>query len=251
MTADWWLEFFDDEYAFLYSAALTPERTEREVAGAVAILRLMPGQRVLDLCCADGRHAVALQRRGMRVAGVDASAQLLRRASQRAVRVLGDAPGPALIRADVRALPVRRAFDAALLLFSSIGYGTDADTEAMFAAARGALIEGGQMLVECAHRDLHVRRSGPSHEAREWTEIGGVRVLTERRLDPVAGVESAVFRWGSPEVARHFRQRLYTPTELLPMLARAGFQDARVYGDYDRRAFCIDAPFLLVHARAR
>ena len=141
----WWTEFFDDDYPFLYGAALTPERTEREVAGAVAILGLREGQRLLDLCCGDGRHAVALQRRGLRVTGVDASRPLLRRAARKARAVLGGAraddgdsdgeaaahePGqqrstaalPLLVQADARALPLRCAFDAAVILFSSIGY---------------------------------------------------------------------------------------------------------------------------------
>jgi SAM-dependent methyltransferase len=262
---DWWREFFDEEYAFLYSGALTPERTEREVAGAAAILQIVAGQRVLDLCCGDGRHSVALQRRGLRVTGLDASLPLLRRARARAARVMGgesDEPDrcaeggedhPRFVAADARALPVKPAFDAALLLFSSIGYGTDEDTEAMLRAARAALVAGGQLLLECAHRDLHVARIGPQLAARDWVDLDGVRVCTERRLDPVAGVEHAVFRYQrgtAPEEVRRFRHRLYTPTELLPMLARAGFREARVYGDYDRRAFAPDAPFLVLHARA-
>ncbi len=258
---DWWREFFDEDYAFLYSEALTPERTEREVAAAVAILRLSSGQRVLDLCCGDGRHAVALQRRGYRVTGADASLSLLKKAGARAARVLGeegDEPAPSVahphfVAGDARALPLRARFDAALLLFSSIGYGSHEDTLAMLAAARGALVAGGQLLVECAHRDLHVQRLGPSLTARDWTELRGARVLTERRLDPIAGVEHALFRLqreGQAEVTKRFQHRLYTPTELVPLLARAGFAEVRVHGDYDRRPFTPSAPCLILHARA-
>ena len=73
----WWREFFDEDYPVLYAPALLPERTEREVAGAVAILRLREGSRLLDLCCGTGRHSIALRRRGLRVAGVDSSLKLL------------------------------------------------------------------------------------------------------------------------------------------------------------------------------
>jgi SAM-dependent methyltransferase len=260
---DWWREFFDDDYPFLYGAALTPERTEREVAGAAALLRLRPGQRVLDLCCGDGRHAIALRRRGLRVVGADASLSLLRRAATRALRVLDtqgpepleDAPPPELphfVQADARALPLRPAFDAALLLFSSVGYGTDADTEAMLRAARAALGAGGQLLVECAHRDLHLRLAGASLRSRDWIDLDGVRVFTERELDPVAGVERATFRFARDgrEVVKEFRHRLYTPGELWALAERAGFVEPRFHGDYDRRPFAPDAPFLLLHARA-
>jgi hypothetical protein len=168
--------------------------------------------------------------------------------------VLGDTPAalPQFVQGDARALPLSPRFDAALLLFSSIGYGSDADTEAMFHAARGALLPGGQLLLECAHRDLHVRRAGPQLLAREWMELDGVTVLTERTLDPVAGIEHAVFRFQreGAEIVKHFHHRLFTPTELQPMLTRAGFHELRVFGDYDRRAFSPDAPCLIVQAKA-
>jgi SAM-dependent methyltransferase len=257
---EWWREFFDKDYPLLYGAALTPERTEREVRGVVELLSLREGQRVLDLCCGDGRHAVALERRGLRVTGVDASLPLLVKAARRARDVLsGNDPegvaevtGPRLVQADARAVPLRAAFDAAVLLFSSIGYGSDADTEAMLRAACGALVAGGQLLVECAHRDLHVRRYGARCEATEQVEIRGVRVLTERRFDAAEGVEEATFHFqrAGDEVVKRFRHRLYTATELTAMLRRAGFADLRVLGDYEGGPFHAEAPFLVVRARA-
>lgn len=260
MTGEWWREFFDDDYALLYGATLTPERTEAEVAGVAALLALPEGARLLDLCCGDGRHAVALHRRGFRVVGVDASAPLLARARRRAASVLGgnapesDAPDlPSFVRADARALPLRQAFNAATLLFTSIGYGSDDDSLAMLRAARAALVPGGQLVVECAHRDDLVRRRGDAERETETLDVGGVRVTTERRFDALLGVEHATFTFARPggeaPVEKRFRHRVFTPGELLALLRVAGFTRLDVYGDYDRRAFTASAPRLLVHAR--
>jgi SAM-dependent methyltransferase len=236
----WWERFFDEDYVFLYSAALTPERSESEVAGAAALLRLKPGARVLDLCCGDGRHAIPLQRRGFAVTGVDSSAPLLRAALKRA-EIVG--ARPLLVRADARALPLRAGFDAALLLFNSLGYGSDADSVDMLREARRC---APQLLLEVAHRDEHVRRAPPGVQ-REWMELRGAFILTERWIDPLAGVAHAVFRFNGR--VKEFRHRIFTATELLALLREAGFAKIDAFGGYDRRPFATDSPQLVVHAR--
>lgn len=247
---DWWREFFDEDYLFLYGPALHPERTEMEVAGATALLRLRQGARVLDVCCGDARHSVPLQRRGFRVVSVDASRSLLRAAQRRAESI---AAHPGFVQADARRLPVRAAtFDAAVLLFNSIGYGNDQDTRTMLGEIRRALGPQGQLLLECAHRDEHVRRGSAQGPQREWMENHGVRVLTERWIDPIDGIAHAVFRFQRPDgrgVEKHFQHRLYTATEIGERMREAGFQRLDFYGGYDRRAFGLDSPQLVVHGR--
>ncbi len=242
----WWREFFDEDYPVLYAPALLPERTEREVAGAVAILRLREGSRLLDLCCGTGRHSIALRRRGLRVAGVDSSLKLLKHAQERAGRV---GAFPAWVGGDARDLPLRAAsFDAAICLFNSIGYGTDAEALAMLREARRCAPE---LLLETVHRDEHVRNTAPGG-VFEWAERDGVRVLVERWIEAVPGVSRASFRIqreGRPDVVKEFRHRLYSATELVALLRKAGYERIEGYGGYDRRPFAIDSPLFLAHAR--
>ena len=42
---------------------------------------------------------------------------------------------------------------------------------------------------------------------------------------------------------------LTSATELVAMLRKAGFERIECYGDYDRRAFAIDSPLFVAHAR--
>jgi SAM-dependent methyltransferase len=242
----WWRDFFDEEYPVIYAPAIAPEQTEREVAALVAILRLKEGARVLDLGCGTGRHAIALRRRGMRVAGVDSSAKLLALARDRAARV---GAFPSWILGDTRELPLRAgSFDAAIYLFNTIGYGTDAEALAMLREARRC---APALLLETVHRDEHVRNTAPGG-VFEWAERDGVRVLVERWIEAIPGVSRAIFRIqreGKPDVVKDFRHRLYSATELFGMLRKAGYERIEAYGDYDRRAFAIDSPLFLAHAR--
>jgi SAM-dependent methyltransferase len=242
----WWRTFFDEDYPVLYGPVLAPERTEREVACVASLLRLPVDARLLDLCCGTGRHSIALQRRGLRVCGLDYSPQLLKDAALKSTRV---GSFPALIRGDARDLPLRSgAFDAAICLFNSLGYGTDAEALAMLREARRC---APQLILEVVHRDEHVRSSGPGG-VFEWAEYDGHRVLVERWIEVIPGVSRATFRIqrdGKPDVVKELRHRLYTATELLALLRKAGFERFDCYGDYDRRVFAIDSPLLLVHAR--
>jgi SAM-dependent methyltransferase len=242
----WWQDFFDADYPGLYAPMLVPERTEVEVAFAVQMLRLKEGSRVLDLCCGNGRHAIALQRRGMQVCGVDYSSPLLKAAQERSERI---GAHPRLVRGDARDLPLRGAsFDAAICLFNSFGYGGDVEALAMLREARRC---APQLVLEVVHRDEHVRNISPDGTF-EWAERDGLRVLVERRIDPIPGIARAIFRIqrdGRPDVIKELRHRLYSATELVGLLRKAGYDRTDCYGDYDRRPFSLDSPLLIVHAR--
>ncbi|HEX4384557.1 MAG TPA: class I SAM-dependent methyltransferase [Myxococcales bacterium] len=242
----WWQTFFDDDYAVLYAPVLAPERTEREVACIASLLKARDGFRLLDLCCGTGRHSIALRRRGLRVCGVDYSLPQLRAGRELSQRV-GAFPG--FLRGDARDLPLRAgSFDAVICLFNSLGYGTDAEALAMLREAHRV---APQLVLEIAHRDEHVRNGGPGG-VFEWAERDGVRVLVERWIEAIPGYSRATFRIqreGKPDVVKDLRHRLYTATELLALLRKAGYERFDCYGDYDRRAFAIDSPLLLVHAR--
>ena len=244
-----WLDleqFFDAEYETLYPAALDPARTEREVKACVGILGLREGMRVLDVCCGTGRHSIALQRRGLRVTGVDLAPALLARAVDRASRV---GSFPAWVRGDARMLPLRDgAFDAAVCLFNSIGYGTDAESLAMLREMRRC---AKAVLIDIVHRDEHAR-TWKQGGVYEWGEFEGFRILADWDMDPVAGVARATFRIvraGKPEVRKELKHRLWSATEMVELLRKAGFSRIDCYGDYDRRKFDVDSPILLAHAR--
>lgn len=87
--------------------------TGTEVVFLTDALALRQGERILDVGCGTGRHAVALAADGMRVTGVDLSPDMLARARARA-----EAAGVEvdLREADASDLPPIGPFDAAICL---------------------------------------------------------------------------------------------------------------------------------------
>ncbi len=111
--ASGWQRFFASA-AERYDEEGFTKATDAEVALLTSLLELQPGQRLLDVGCGTGRHAVPLAALGLQVTGVDLSPEMLERAAARAA-----AAGVALdlLVADARDLPDHLgAFDVALCL---------------------------------------------------------------------------------------------------------------------------------------
>ena len=243
-----WVDFFDDAYRELYAELLHPVRTEFEVASVVRLLALREGERVLDLCCGDGRHAIPLQRRGMRVTGVDLALPMVRGAQARARRVLNDEDSqPIFIRGDCARLPLRPVFDAAVLLYNSISFGSRAMTEGLLKNARAALGAGGRMLIECTHRDHEARAARVDRDVEELPGPKGP-IEIERWFDPIAGEQHAKMRFKDADGSareKHLRYLLYTAGELRQLVLGAGFRDVELLGGYDGKPFGLDTPAVI------
>ena len=108
---DHWFEPLADHLGSAYLRYSFTKGTAKEVDFLVEALGLEPGQRVLDVGCGPGRHALALAERGIEVRGVDISqrfVELARRATPR--------PAPRFERLDARELPFDAEFDAVISL---------------------------------------------------------------------------------------------------------------------------------------
>jgi ubiquinone/menaquinone biosynthesis C-methylase UbiE len=245
-SAETWDAFFSDFYLRAYA---DDERDSHASAQALAAARLAgcpDGGDVLDVPCGFGRHSMPLARAGYRVVGVDRAQTLLDEARRRR----GGERWPKLVRADYRELPLPAAsFDLALNLFTSLGYlGDEEDTRALAEIGR-VLRPGGRLVIEAMHRDLLVSNF---HE-QDWRLLGEGRLLLEQRtFDPVSGVAQMTQTLVDPTGARDSRMeslRVYTATELIAMLDRSGFAEAKCYGDLDGGALGTGTRLVIVARR--
>jgi ubiquinone/menaquinone biosynthesis C-methylase UbiE len=241
-----WDAFFSDFYLRAYADVEGREEAEAQALGAARLAGCSAGGDLLDVPCGFGRHSLPLAEAGYRVVGVDRSESLLAEARRRA----GGAGWPQLVRADYRELPFADgSFDAALNLFTSLGYlGDEEDTRVLREIGR-VVRPGGRVVIETMHRDLLVR---DFHE-QDWRLVGKGRLLLEQRtFDPAAGVvqstQTLIERTGQRD-SRTCSVRAYSATELIAMLTRAGFEDARCHGDLAGGPFATDTRLVIVARR--
>jgi SAM-dependent methyltransferase len=242
-------ETWDALFSDFYLRAYLDDEADADAAvhaqSAARLAACPAGGDVLDVPCGYARHAIPLSRAGYCVTGVDRSPTLLAEARRRA----GD-DGPALVEADYRELPFAdESFDAALNLFTSLGfYGDEEDVKALAEIGR-VLRPAGRLVIETMHRDRLVHGF---HE-QDWRRVGEGRLLLEQRnFDAASGVaqttQTLIDNTGERD-SRTFAVRVYTATELVAMLRRAGFDDARCYGDLEGGPFATTTRLVIVARR--
>ena len=225
-----WDELFDESYFRFYGPMLDDERARIEAEGAIGLADVEPGAEVLDCPCGFARHSAVLATLGYRMTGVDRSAAQLAEARRR----LGSAEWPRLSRADYRELPFEDAsFDAALNLFTSLGY-LDRDGDVtVLRELRRVLRPGGRLVLETMHRDRLARVYTP----RAWDPLPDGSIVHRRSgsFDLVAGTVANTYRilGGDDPVERRFVHRVYTAGEWDAMLAEAGFSQRRFLGGWN------------------
>jgi SAM-dependent methyltransferase len=234
---EWWKTFFDTDYLHLWEGVEALDKTEREVTGLWTVLNLTADSRVLDAPCGYGRISRALAERGAQVLGVDFSADLLAEAERRR----GDLPTERLRyqQHDLRTPLKEAGFDAGLNIFSSLGYGTEAEDIAILSTLRAAVRPGGRVFVETMHRDRVA--VGLSHNQRFANRLpDGTLLVEEPRLDPVAGRVETTWYWSGPSGSgcKSASVRVYTATELVRVVESAGLRLCSVYNG------CSSEPFV-------
>jgi ubiquinone/menaquinone biosynthesis C-methylase UbiE len=213
--------FFDDnQYVRTVVAEKPPAESAAQAHGAAGLAGCLPGARILDAGCGQGRHAVPLARAGYDLVGLDASRTLLA-AARRALR---GGRWPRFVCGSYARLPFEpRSFDAVMCLGTALGYMGEGGDHAALREFRRVLVPGGRLVIET----LHYREIGTGlREQEERPLTSGAVLRFDRRFDRARRMMHETQRLddgtadGSP---RSYEMRVYCEDEWRRMLERAGF----------------------------
>ncbi len=234
VSPDWWRHLFNSLYLKTDADIVDdPRVTGTEVEFVSDLLRLASDERILDLCCGQGRHSLELARRGYRnVEGLDRSHFLIHRARMQARKA-----GLSLRfrEGDARRLPYASdSFDAVMLLGNSFGYfETVHDDLRVLKEIFRVLKPWGRFLIDAA--DGAYLREHFQPRSWEWIDknlfVCRERSLTldDQRLisrEVVTHVNKGVI------VDQLYAERLYTRESLNELLKTAGFSDIGFHGEF-------------------
>jgi ubiquinone/menaquinone biosynthesis C-methylase UbiE len=149
-----------------------------------------------------------------------------------------------LMECGAESLPLEdRSVDSVVMTWTLCSIG---DPGQALAEIRRVLRPGAKLVVELMHRDRLVR----GFSEQDWRLLGEGRLLLEQRtFDAAAGVAQTtqtLIDGGGERESRTFSVRVYSATELIAMLGRAGFEDVRCYGDLDGSPFGMETRLVTV-----
>lgn len=225
------MAWFTDWFGTPYYALLYGHRDEEDARVwtdlIVRRLGLRPGDTLLDLACGRGRHAAHFVRAGLQVTGIDLSEPSIAEARRRV-------PEAAFHLHDMRIPFAHGRFDAAVCLFTSLGYSTDRhDDQRTVDAATQALKPGGAFVLDLLNGD-HVRHTLVPEESMA---VEGVRFTVRRTLDGGDIVKHITV----DDHGRHkaFKERVHAwrVEEVEAMVARSGLTIEAITDGPDPRPF--------------
>jgi D-alanine-D-alanine ligase len=223
--SDWWQTLFNSLYLKTDADLLDDkEVTKKEVDLIVSILGVAPEDKILDLCCGQGRHVLELSRRGFsNVEGYDRSQYLIRKARNRAQK---ENMQVRFREGDARKLPYPSDnFDVVTILGNSFGYfdSTFHDRKILEEIFR-VLKPGGKVFIDVADGD-HLKKN---FQPRSWEWLDKKYFVCRERALSADGdrliCREVISRIDRGIIADQFyAERLYNKESLFELLTASGF----------------------------
>jgi D-alanine-D-alanine ligase len=232
LPTEWWRTLFNSVYLRTDGDVVeNQENTAKDIDLVLAAAEPAEDDRILDLCCGQGRHSLELSRRGYSdIIGIDRSRYLVRLARKRAK---GEGLPVRYSEGDARKIRLPESSrDVVLVMGNSFGYfEREDDDEAVLRSILRVLRGGGTLLLDIVDGEWMSK----NFEARSWEWIDQAhfvareRALAEDRRRIIS--REVVTNANRGIIADQFyAERLYTRDEIAALLERTGFVDIRFHG---------------------
>ena len=229
---DWWRRIFN--YLYLKTDGDVVDDlniTRREVDLFQRILRISSEDRILDLCCGQGRHSLELGRRDFKnIEGLDRSHYLIQRAKSQAKK---EGMNIKFREGDARKIPsIADTYDVVMILGNSFGYfDSIQDDLRVLEEVFRVLKPWGKLLIEVSDGE-YLRKT---FQNRSWEWIDKKHFVCRER-----SLSLDKQRLISREIINHiekglitdqfYAERLYSQDSLAELLKNAGFSDITFHG---------------------
>ncbi len=231
-----------DEVALAYDASIDWEaRLRREIPFMIESAGGIDKNRVLDLACGTGRHAIALSKRGASVLGIDSSETMIARARELAAEEHADVEFLVADMTELHAL-LQEKFDLVICLGNSLALlGSLDSVKGVTSDINDILVPGGRFIAQILNFE-EILNSGfrymPPKSGRtvDGNEIVFFRFFSHIDESQVSILILSAFERRGPEwqVAVGSMDILQLDHDIIEhMVNAAGFTSFRYYSSYE------------------
>lgn len=218
---DWYKRSFGKDYLKIYSHRDEAE-AEEDVRGIIKITGAEKNWTILDLCCGNGRHLKAFHTMGYKKSlGLDLSFDLLKEG-------LEECPYITFLRGDMRNIPFKNNIDLVVSLFTSFGYfSSDHENLNVLKEVHKCLGRGGKFFLDYINRPYLLKNITPG----DITFMGNKKIISKRSISSDGlRVEKEIKIIEGEKEKNYFESvRLFTLSELVELMDKAGFKEIKYY----------------------
>ncbi|MEM1219211.1 MAG: class I SAM-dependent methyltransferase [Bacteroidota bacterium] len=224
--------FAAELYLYFHEDFLSSERTQRECNFVLEKGQLSTNARILDLACGHGRHANQLAQMGYAVHGIDRDHRFIEIAKAEAVKL---GLSTTYEEQDLLEMEQQNAFDAALLLFNTLGFFNPTDALRLLQKTQAALRPGGKLILDTKNRDHLLQELIPS----TITERDQDLMIDRLSFDTKTGqtLNRRIYIKDGQRYDTPFAMTTYNFGDLKQMLQRTGFRILDTFGSWRGDAF--------------
>jgi len=233
LPSDWWRLLFNSLYLRTDGDVVENDtNTVKEVDMLIQASGLDISDRILDLCCGQGRHCLELARRGYKnMFGLDRSRYLIRLARKRSKKAGLDIT---FREGDARKFRFpENSFQCVSIMGNSFGYfEREEDDIAVLESVKKVLVSGGILVLDLVDGGWMQK----NFEPRTWEWIDSNHFVCRERSLSADGQ-----RLISREVVTHsergviadqfYAERLYDRERIINLLSEIGFINVRIHGE--------------------
>lgn len=231
--------FFDGYYKDVWRAIIPEVLTLREVQFMMDYFSLTPGDKVLDMMCGYGRHALELASRGVQVTAVDNLQDYINEI--RTIAASGQLPVEA-IQHDVIGYRPGKDFRLVICMGNSLNFFNASDTVTLLKNWANSLSPGTHVLINSWSLAETVI---PHFSEKSEASHGGINIISQSKyLFYPSRIETETVMTGPGGTVenRLAVDYIYSVNEIGNFLRAAGFELVEIYNIPGRKKFALGDP---------
>ena len=231
--------YFDGYYKDIWRSIIPAELTPKEVDFMIQYFNLRPGNKVLDIMCGYGRHAITLAQKGIQVTAIDNLDDYINEIK----KVVKEENLPVkAIKADVAQYVIDGEYGLGICMGNSLNFFERENACRLLAKIHSHLKPGGHLLINTwSIAEIAIK----NFTARSWNEIDGVKHISECKylFHPTRIESDSIFL--SPDGRIEKKKAvdyIFSVAEMDSLLKEAGFGLKEIYSIPGKKKFTLGEP---------